>query len=106
MVPQGLRDRRSVSAAWGGPPLHQEPAVYRDSRLAGLWDELTDRLQRWTPWPAGGQLKPALSGPLCPLGLTVLCRGADPQRADDVLGALVRLAAPTVTTTPARCCSC
>ena len=68
--------------------------MYRDSRLAGSWAALLARLDRDATMVRWGRLEPALSGPTCPRRLAAELRcGTDPQRADDVLGALVRLAA-------------
>lgn len=67
--------------------------MYRDDRLAGNWECLLDRLcvqgadQRW------GELEPALAGAGLRELAAQLRRGGDLRRADDVLGALVRLAA-------------
>ena len=68
--------------------------MYRDTRLAGSWDGLRTRLTRNATLAAWGRLEPALAGCLCLDRLAAELRcGVDPQRSDDVLGALVRLAA-------------
>lgn len=68
--------------------------MYRDSRLAGSWDALLSRLTRDATLARWGRLEPALAGSVCPDQLVAELRcGIDPQRADDVLGALVRLGA-------------
>ncbi len=68
--------------------------MYRDSRLAGSWDALLARLARDATVARWGRLEPALAGSVCPDQLAAELRcGSNPQRADDVLGALVRLGA-------------
>ena len=68
--------------------------MYRDIRLAGSWDALIARLDRERALARWGRLEPALAGAAHPdqLAGEVGC-GSDPQRADAVLGALVRLGA-------------
>ncbi len=68
--------------------------MYRDVRLAGSWDRLLDRLVAQGAARRWGRLEPAFTGPVCLRQLMAdLGRGGDPHRADEVLGALVRLAA-------------
>lgn len=68
--------------------------MYRDTRLAGSWDCLLARLARDATLVRWGHLEPALAGSVCPDQLAAeLACGIDPQRGDDVLGALVRLGA-------------
>ncbi len=68
--------------------------MYRDVRLAGSWDLLLDRLVAQDAVRRWGHLEPAFAGPVCLRQLAAdLGRGGDPHRADEVLGALVRLAA-------------
>ena len=68
--------------------------MYRDPRLAGSWDGLLARLDRDATAARWGLLEPALAGPIRPDQLAAeLACGSDPQRADDLLGALVRLGA-------------
>lgn len=68
--------------------------MYADPRLAGSWTDLIDRLDRQASLTRWAQLEPALAPLEHPQELTaLLARGAPAQRADDLLGALVRLAA-------------
>ncbi len=67
--------------------------MYADHRLAGDWDVLLDRLHRQGAVRRWGQLEPVFAGPLCLRQLAGAPGVGDPQRADQVLGALVRLAA-------------
>jgi len=68
--------------------------VYRDHRLAGCWEDLLARLDRDATLAGWARLEPALADRVCLAEVAAeLRRGADPHRADDILGALVRLAA-------------
>lgn len=68
--------------------------MYRDTRLAGDWQDLLARLDRDATVARWGRLEPALAGVvrLDQLPAELGC-GSDPVWADAVLGALVRLAA-------------
>ena len=68
--------------------------MYRDTRPAGSWDVLVDRLVVEDAAARWGRLEPVCAGPVCLRQLAAeLGRGGNPRRADEVLGALVRLAA-------------
>ena len=68
--------------------------MYRDTRLAGDWQDLLGRLDRDDTAERWGRLEPALAGLVRweQLAADLRC-GSDLARADAVLGALVRLAA-------------
>ena len=68
--------------------------MFRDDNVAGSWTGLVDRLDAAATVPRWAAVEPALSG----LGgvedlARLTARGSDPDRADEVLGALVRRAA-------------
>ena len=68
--------------------------MYHDDTLAGSWPHLTERLDRTGAlhrWAATEPCIAQLTG--LPELLGTVRRGADPRRADEVIGALVRLAA-------------
>lgn len=68
--------------------------MYRDHHLVGSWTELTDRLEGQQTLARWARAEPALAAVTSPHELAVLLRpGVDPHRADELLGALVRLAA-------------
>ncbi len=68
--------------------------MFRDDNVAGSWTALVDRLDRAGTLPRWAEAEPALAGVG---GVEDLARltsvGSDPDRCDDVLGALVRRAA-------------
>jgi hypothetical protein len=70
------------------------PQMFDLDSLAGNWGELTDRLDRSHAVTRWSRDEPALAG-LTDTGqlAAVTRRGCDPARADDILGALIRLAA-------------
>lgn len=68
--------------------------MYRDTRLAGSWEALLARLDRTAATERWGLVEPVLAGPVSwPQLAAELGCGSDPERADALLGALVRLAA-------------
>jgi len=70
------------------------PQMFDLDSLAGNWGELTDRLDRAHAVTRWSRNEPALAG-LTDTGqlAAVTRRGCDPARADDILGALIRVAA-------------
>jgi len=68
--------------------------VFADTATAGSWDELASRLTDQHTFERWGRREAVLSDLTDLASLSQqLCAGADRQRADDLLGALVRLAA-------------
>ncbi len=68
--------------------------MYRDPRLAGSWEGLLDRLTTDATTDRWAALEPALGTPVDLAAIAVELRpGVAPDRADELLGALVRLAA-------------
>lgn len=68
--------------------------MYRDQHLVGSWNELTDRLDGQQTLVRWARAEPALAAVTGPHELAALLRpGVGPHRADELLGALVRLAA-------------
>lgn len=68
--------------------------MYRDPRLAGSWEGLLQRLTADGTTERWAALEPALGEPVdLAVIATELWPGVAPDRADELLGALVRLAA-------------
>ena len=68
--------------------------MYPDATTAGSWTELTDRLDRQDVLKRWSQLEPALAAVEgCEQLRELLRPGVTPARADELLGALVRLGA-------------
>ena len=68
--------------------------MFTNHQVAGSWPELVGRLERRGTWASWVQVEPALAMVGGPAGLpAALAKGVDPQTADALLGALIRLAA-------------
>jgi len=83
---------RSVGALWSRPL--GVVLVFHTSAVAGSWPDLVQRLDAAAALPRWARTEPALHD-LSGVGALadVAAPGADPARADEVLGALVRWAA-------------
>ena len=81
--------------------------MFYDDRFAGNWPDLVARLDAAGTVRRWAAADPALTGLTGIEHITaVTAKGADPDRADAVLGALVRWPPLTVVTTPTRSCCC
>jgi hypothetical protein len=68
--------------------------MFHDNRFAGSWPDLVARLDAAATVRRWAAADPALTGLTGIDDITgILAKGADPDRADEVMGALVRLAA-------------
>jgi hypothetical protein len=75
-------------------PTTQEPTTFLDNRIAGSWDALTIRLHEQSALDRWRQVEPVLAGVTDLEDLRRQLRpGAPRKRADELLGALVRLSA-------------
>jgi hypothetical protein len=89
----GVTDRRTPSSECRGiGDPRKGLAMFRDDSIADSWDALCDRLDATDQLPAWAALEPGLGGVESVRELSRLTApGTDPQRADAIIGALLRL---------------